>query len=92
MMIQFRATPKGGHHHVSVRAGVDREHLGACGNLCMRREEWEAFRDMLLNGQRTAEWSVQDDTDVVAVFDTVASMTAGLDEQSLRVLGIVFAR
>ena len=37
----------GGHVHMRVFAGKSEGALGKCGDLCMRTEEFEFFRDLL---------------------------------------------
>jgi hypothetical protein len=33
----------GGHVHIAVFSGADRDHLGKCGDLVMRADEWDQF-------------------------------------------------
>jgi hypothetical protein len=40
----------GGHVHIAVFSGKDRDHLGKCGDLVMRAEEWPEFVAALLHG------------------------------------------
>lgn len=35
---------RGGHVHIAVFSGPDKDHLGKCGDLVMREEEWPEFR------------------------------------------------
>jgi len=41
---------RGGHVHVAVFSGPDRDHLGKCGDLVMRKEEWLEFRISFQSG------------------------------------------
>jgi hypothetical protein len=40
----------GGHVHIAVFSGKDRDHLGKCGDLVMREEEWPEFKETLIKG------------------------------------------
>ena len=40
----FRFSKEPIHTKFRVFSGPDREHLAYCGYVCMRHEEWDAFR------------------------------------------------
>lgn len=48
----LEAEPRGGHVHVSVRAGSRRHARALCGSLIMDPGEWVAFRSMLERGSQ----------------------------------------
>lgn len=43
MTFKFNHELLGGHVHIAVFSGKDRDHLGKCGDLVMREEEWSFF-------------------------------------------------
>jgi hypothetical protein len=50
--IRSRHEQKGGHIHVRVFSGPDESHLGKCGDLVFREDEWRDFEVMLRQGAR----------------------------------------
>lgn len=50
MTFKLKHELRGGHVHIAVFSGPDRDHLGKCGDLVMRAEEWPEFRDILARG------------------------------------------
>lgn len=45
MIFRFRYLVQGGHTHVRLFAGRSEASLGKCGDLAMRNEEWELFKN-----------------------------------------------
>ena len=43
MTFKFNHELLGGHVHIAVFSGPDKDHLGKCGDLVMRAEEWDQF-------------------------------------------------
>lgn len=46
-MVRCDVEHLGGHIHVAVWIGPDREHLALAGRLCCRSEEWDELRRAL---------------------------------------------
>lgn len=44
MTFKFNHELRGGHVHIAVFSGKDKDHMGKCGDLVMRKEEWPEFR------------------------------------------------
>ncbi len=45
VIFRFRYQVAGGHVHIRMFAGYHDGALGKCGDLCMRHEEFEVFRE-----------------------------------------------
>jgi len=43
MVIKIISERGGDHVHMKVFAGPDKDHLGKCGDLCMRLGEWQLY-------------------------------------------------
>lgn len=55
MVFKFKAKVGGGHTWVQLFAGPDADHLGKCGEVTMRNEEWAIFKLLLAGGDRLTE-------------------------------------
>lgn len=47
MIFKFRHERGGDHIHISIFAGKTDGSLGKAGDICLRSEEWEAFRSII---------------------------------------------
>lgn len=47
MLFLFKSRIRGGHTHIEVYAGERTATFGCCGDLIMRNEEWNTFKETL---------------------------------------------
>lgn len=84
MTFKLKFQKLGGHVHVAVFSGKDIDHLGKCGDLTMREEEWPEFLGVFQNATYPPAIFVEERTIEETVNEKVAEVVSYLKTLKVR--------